>query len=1528
MGRRIYEDYSVLRESGVTNPDAAAALMPHLPGPMSAAVGQQFEIEENPIQRVSPDDLDIPVADSIPYFAQRAEDELGLAPHDASVVANEVANAFYTASSALAPSDDVVTRNVVQDLRSGKFNQFAEATAVTSDVPLEVPEAGISIPAMDQQFKHWRDVAAGRFVGKVDDAAVWRTDLEGIGAAFAATWGALQQGWFGYRIGETWSDILQRRLWPTVEITDDEGNTEQKSALSAVMEAGWDRMWAEMMQWSPRMFSADYRKRQAKAVKEARGKISDILETDWYQNVISGREVMEYNLMGYGWDPVRELNQPFSPGTGTLMRLPPLGTPEREQVDAAVHAGMAENYAQLRDTTGGKALMGGMAIMGAGIDMLEDPLLFAGELAPGLVNAGRKALAASSRARVTGAVARHTGSIDDTLRALDDATSWVEAAKKKLASNNTEDAQKQLAQANDNLVRLQAQYETFRQGAAEAMLVTDLPQANPALVARIGRTYLEANPEHAAEATETLLRNLQREADARVSIVERRLKSLQEGDDPQFFQQQLDLSKKEQAAIRETTEWFMSKAERPEQARLSQAFEEAIALDKPYQPESIVFPDERDMVLAFDQPEVVSHEILRNIRRGVAAKAPEEELMQWEVTYRMLQDGTLTPRQAMNRVTGLSGDDLIKLDIRSSRLSAQKNLPHTLDEVTLEDAPATIWNRATAGPDAGEQAGNAAMRLSGGGDMDDVYIRSMTVDTYLNSFGQRPRSLLGMDDAPNVYLGDEAFKTNVEAAEWQQSLWEKASDVFAKGLYPKSFHLRPMALLSHFREVAWALESVNPRLMRRVENALRAQEFEMQRMLGLFNAEFKALGLVDEAGKINEELAQHYGRILNYTPDSREYMQALADMQPYELRSMRRIREAFDFLADKQGLRNTDRRLTGYITHALDDADFPAGTLDPVWQGIPADEAIFQPWLEWRNVDPEHLAIDLVTATDRYLRAATKKIHIEPLLKDLRLAGARAGAVDPKLAWFSTYTNHLIDVLKGRPSVLGSFVDNAVANQGAWRRGAQLLDEMADEPVAGVADEIRPLPKDQAPISTRTREKVHGAVYGASTLAYMGALTGNRRYFPMAVATGLATSGARYGMWRTAEGIVSLARPEVRRLAEAAGVRNHLSHLLDPLTDADAAKTIQRLSERLSSMHLGTPSLQFSENVIRGWSFHAALSELMTRTGFRTVEDVQRAGLLNSYLSEAAFATQNINHRFGMLGRPPMLRRLTESGTTAATQFLTFPYKQLETLAWMTRENPGYIARYMAFSGAISRLGSSMGVDLGQYVSIPGVSDFDTKSIMTETLGSWVNLASETSRVLNREGDPQDLMVAARRVGEQATNLIPLANAMESWYRDISRLQTGEERRPGELVRKLDLGQFEWDEDASVAENLANIPLGFVGEDGGSTDMASILTGLRSTHANIEKAQFDGAMQEIKREAFYRRRIADEFEYALETGDKSEFRRVLQDAQSRGVMPPDLDRLTDRVVMSHALPRLVRLQADKMLATVETLQQMRAQQRR
>ena len=1543
MGNRIQDDYVQFRKAGISSPDSALAVMPAMKEPAVVASGMFWETTEAPPVRPPVGDTEVVAADTGQYVRDIFQIDYGFEPRDATVLADQVTEAMRATAGEPLAGDTAMTRNVIRDLRAGRFamaqadSDMGTATAVTLDTTLELPDLGVTIPNIDQFFTHQRNVAAGRYTEAVDSLAGYKTDMAGLMAAVDGTWGTLQQAWFGYRIGESWQDILRRRLWPMVVVRDDEGNEEKKAVLPHLMDLGFRRTMAEVSKWSPMMLSSAYRERRSENIREVREDIGELLESDWHQNVIRGDDVTAYNLMGYGWDPMTIT--PSNPSGIIMGRLPAAGTPERERVDAAVRQGMTEAYQKLGETAWGRT--GIMLLKGRGLvsEFVEDPLFFAGEAAPTAVNLGRRALALSTRARVTGAIARHTGAPFDVAAAMDDALEWAARTKRRydsmadqLAPNPEvlEQARIQMVQAQDNLVRLKAMQERFAEGTTEQFLTTNFPQANPVMVARIGRVYLESNPETAVHQVETMLRNLQREADVRVSIVKRRLETPQAADDPNFFRRQLALAEEEATNVRRATEWFESKASRPEASRLSETFREALVLDKPYAPDALDFA-EVDMALARENADVVRLEISRNLRRGMASGAPEEQLMQWEVTLNMLNDGTLTPAQAMRRVTQFSGDDLVRMDIKSARIGALRNTPESLVDVHLIDEPTTSWNRQTAGPDAGEQAGNAAMKLAAGADMDDVSIRAMTPDTYFNATAHSPRARLGMDDAPNAWLGDEAFRTNVEAAEWQQSIWERTSDVFAKGLYPKAHNFRPIALLAQMREVGWALENINPRLARRMENALMAEEWELQRMLGFFESEFRAAGIIDEAGEVIEEAALMWGKRMNLAPESEAYKAMMATLSPGEMRSLRRLRAGYDFMGDKLGLRNTDRRLVGHIAHVLDDADFPAGTIDPVFQGVPADEAVFFPFMEWRFKDPADLDINVVTATDRYIRGAVKKLHRQPLIEDLRQAGLQAALVDPKLGWANTYINHLIDILQGRPSVLGSFVQNMFANEGAFRRAAQMLDERYARPdsrMVGINEMIQAMPSDLAPVTSRVREKVHGAVYGASTLAYMGALGGNRRYFPMTISTGLATSGARFGWWRQNEGILMLARPEWRDLAEKAGVRNHFTRLLDPLSGTDAAKNIQKFSQWMSNQHLLTPSLQFSENTIRGWAFNAGLSELMTRTGFRSIDDVRRAGLLNSYIAEAAFTTQNINHRFGMFGRAPWMRRLSESLTTATTQFLTFPFKQAETLAWLFRENPGYIARYMAYSGALTRMGNAAGVDLGQYVGFPGVADLDTKSIMTETISTLLDAAIETRRVLAEEGDPSELNTIMKRAGEQTTNLVPFANMAQSWWRSYHQLTTGEDRRPYGLVRELDMGMYEWDDDKSVMENLSNIPLGFASEDGGPTDMASILTGLRATEANIEKAQYDAAMQQLKREAFYRRRISDEFAYMLNTGDDAEFNRLLQEALDKGVLPPEFERLANETVKSHALPRLLRLEADKIEQVYDVLDQIRSRQRR
>ncbi len=1493
-----YDKFATLRENGIALGDAGAVVFPELPGDAATAAAGELERQNQPTGP-APTEAEVAVQDSVPHFRQRFQ-----------ILGADSAEAFKQATL---------------------LGEEMTATAASLDTPLEIPEEGISIANLDQTMRHWRDMAAGRVTEGVSGWAGVGQDMVNLDTAFRSTWGALQQVWYGLRIGESPEEAIAR-FWPTASFPADEGESEERAVVWAATEMAMKRTLGEMGRWSPlyQFGPQSFRDNVEQTIAEARDLGSVLTSSEWHRGLLSAREVSEYNAAGFGFNPWAAAIPGLSDKV-FMDRLAPEGSEERLRMDALVREHATAAYAQMSESWHGRAAMLGIAMGNVIQDMVEDPLIVVGEAAPAVVTTARRALPVASRARVTAGLARHSGRPGDIMDALNDAESWVRNSERVFNRNQSDNAARQLAHAQRNLVRVKALREELKRGATERMRVELAPRANPETVAKLGRVYLQHadNADVAADQTMALMRHLEHEARARKVGLERRIANLEHSDDalaPSLFdaqqlgddipslQTQLDQAVAEQDQLAATRQWLQNKLQNPEGTRLEGSFRGAIEDQTPYEPMLV-----RMEQVSMDR-DTVGDELLRNIRRGMNEGANERELMGWEVRYRQLMDGTISPEDALTR-PNLTDKQLLEHDVMSARLASLRNSQEPLEMLTADDAAELLYNQSTVGPDAPSQAAEAARVLAAGGDIDDVQLRLMDVDTYLSSYGTRMRPELGMDDAPNVWAGPDAFRTQVEAADWQQSMWEKMGDKFAKGLYPRAWNYRPIALLQMLREPMWAVGSVNPRLMRRIDNALIGEDFEMQRLTGLFDSEFRALGILDKKGKVDPELAEKWFDLMDLDPTSPEFSAAMQELSAGEMRSFRRMRRVFDFMGDKQGLRDTDRHLVGYISHVMDEKMFAGGSMPPEFQGIPASEVVFHPYLQQRLGIEGKVQRDITVAVDRYIRASCRKLYVEPLIDDLRFAAGRAVYEDPSLSWFPTYTDHMINVLQGRPSWAGSMVDNVFASNKAMGRTIERVHQETGR-IAGVNDLVQPPRKRYVPLDPAVREKVHSTVYGATTLAYMGALTGNRRYFPMAVATGLTTTGGRYGTWRTLRGVLMNTLPQYRKLSQSAGVEKQWGKLLEPTGGNSMAQQVQRLSETLSNVHLGTPSLQYTENTIRGWTFHAALSDLMSKTGYRTWDEVADAGLANSYLAEAAQITQEINHRFGPLGRAPALRRLSESGTSAATQFLSFPFKQLETIASMTAQNPGYLGRYLAFSGAMSRLGSQHGVDLGQYVGVP--TDFDTQSIMTETLRHWMDVAVQTGKVLDGTGDPAALDDAVTMALEDVNNLIPISNAANSWIESYSNLQTGEVRRGGELVRELDLGQFEWDDSVSVGENLSRLPMGFYGEDGSQTDMASVLTGLRATSANIEKQQYDAANQQLRDVAYRKRRIAEELDHYLTTGDGVEYNRVLNRAIADGVLPPDLQRVAERSVRNHALPRLLRLQADQTEHALKVLQAIRA----
>jgi hypothetical protein len=1513
-------------------------------------------------------------------------------------------------------------------------------------------------------------------------------DVKLLVSSLVALTSAGQQGWYSFISGENMHDVADR-LWPDVDIRDDDGTVEKKAMVPYTLAAIGTRISGQILS----TFNVGP---HVSMIAAARQSGENLINTQ-SEHMLTRQTVSEYNLMGYG---------------AFANKLPLSGTKEREVYDQVIREEVSNEYMQWKYQDGlrGKAAMFLFPVFNAVGDLVEDPMILVSEAPKLMYTVARAALPVSTTARVTSAFARRTGRVSDLIVGVQDAEKWLAKSGDTLVATPTANNAARHMHAHKNVLRLKSDLAGAEQALSEKVRLRVAPRIHPDHIKPIADVYLVAPKATRAALTkefigkqtaaarkevralekqimatpgakgpqgslfddaalginrDDLLRQLdeaktnrvqwvetrmsfnQRSAHGRGARTEDMLKSevvkrgayrsrvLYTGNDSSDIMGSLEkyltsdlvptkggpplkamtanggIVNAPRKPRAKTPELRLADANRYTDAALASAkkrlegmsdetdfLREALdGLKKEGASQSTIDAATRELHLAEnkqgvlegwmdsrqrasellkgegkgsavvepgDPRKVTLRRIHENIQRGIAQGAPEGEIIQWEHLAAEVAAGRRVPANIMNR-PDISPQQLIVDSLNNARRKALSADPTPVRDYGMEGDNATqLAQRLALGPDHAESMAEAARLLASGADLDDVTFKGLSVELYNSSYAKRVRPERSGEDLALVdsWMGEEAYKTKVETAQWQQTLAERMGDRFVAALYPNTWNLRAAGLIQNAREPMRVLQSVNPKMYTRVHNALHAQEYELLRMNTIFSSELEFLGVKVRVGKagggpslgpefiVDERKAKQFYELMNMAPNSDKYLDGLAALTEGEARSIRRIRQELDYIGNKLGIAETDKYIEGYVSHVFDRRWFDGGNRPPEFGDLGANAEIYMQQLLTRD-GIEGYVPDLALALDTYARAASRKLHMEPLLQDLETAvSVHQRAVKGQDEWFVQYVNHMINNFKGKPTTLGQWVDLqgtaarahlkgwSVVESGSRKLGSN-LEKVGEHMVASgkglgpgklgqtieaVGSQV--IGKGEALTANGLPRYVSGdasrTAMGVYSLAYASVLTGSKRYFPMAVATGLATTGARYGLFNTLHGIMAMATPEGRALAKSAGIDRQWLQIME-------SPAWRKASEAASKAWVFGPSIHATENLVRGWTFHACLGDLMRKQGLKHWDDVVEAGLSNSFLHEAVRATEEVNHLFGQLGKPAAWGRFSRSFTAGGTQFLSFMPKQTEEILSQIMANPGYLGQYMMLSGAITRTGSEIGVDMSDYVGfgyLPGKVS-DTQSMSLETLGSLVQVTGDMGNHMLGSGDPVKTKHDTETLSRNLLGYIPLYNAARQNVRTIQTLRTGQQFAGGELVRDVDIGQFEWDDKQGLLQNLSNIPQGFVPKPGqsGPTEMSSVLSSMNSLQGKLERQQFAAMRTNALEKTYYIERMADDLSEMVRTGNDAGFNETLTKMMDDGIFPSDIAGTMSREALKTVVPRLLREQMRDtrlMINNVEDMQRL------
>jgi hypothetical protein len=600
-------------------------------------------------------------------------------------------------------------------------------------------------------------------------------------------------------------------------------------------------------------------------------------------------------------------------------------------------------------------------------------------------------------------------------------------------------------------------------------------------------------------------------------------------------------------------------------------------------------------------------------------------------------------------------------------------------------------------------------------------------------------------------------------------------DKWGRGLTPGSMVPKRLSsmfnshgdAISNLREPMRFLERHSPETWRKLRNAVLRHDQERDLFIE------KAMTAAEEAGlvfnrarrtgwnpkkhfaphEIDPERDKLAATLLNTIPGTDEHNAAreLAQQKfPSLLKFHRTMRIMFDQLAQQQGIAGTERYLEGYLRATTKVAAFRKGARPAEYIGITRKGASLLGHLMDRKgpvqIDSAMEAIEL------YARNSYRAIIMEPMYAELeQVSEELVGKVGPHAA---TYMNDLVNQLKGKPSFL-----------------AQRLDDQ----VAGIRAALG---------QSYSPGQMERQLAGISGLIWAGTLPGNPRYPVMQIATAIATTTGRFGIYRTARGLMQMATPEGRAIARAAGTDRMFEQVFE-------SNTFRQFSAFMGDLPTPSPvgawSTSATENFIRGMTFHAAVDLHLNKLGFATLKEAQSAGMIDRIVFESLRASEEVNHLFGPLGKSPFISRLTSNATsTFFTQFLSFMPKQSEELVAMgVRQGPGAIMEYMGMSGALARNAAmELGVDLSEYVGFgylpkEGRDIQSPGSRLLQDALLWGASATE----LDKAGMAQHGESLLRGLPSLFPGYVALNTAMKAGQRYMSGEVTSSK---GEKMRELD----------------------------------------------------------------------------------------------------------------------------------------------
>lgn len=555
------------------------------------------------------------------------------------------------------------------------------------------------------------------------------------------------------------------------------------------------------------------------------------------------------------------------------------------------------------------------------------------------------------------------------------------------------------------------------------------------------------------------------------------------------------------------------------------------------------------------------------------------------------------------------------------------------------------------------------------------------------------------------------------------------------GLSPHSMweNSKSMAFSYFFREPMRMLETHVPGAWDLMRGHMKTRDYHMNHYMGYLNDVFEKYGILNRNqaaakgakafGIRNAGLTvdQHKNRalwdLLDAKRGSAEWDDALRHYGLKEgddlVKAHDEVRAMLDYIGKTQLGLSGDEFIEGYITHvAKAEGWFEKGL---PWEYRGSARSGSTPGFLQERTGVLGDNVGAVDALDGYIRGVTKHLYTDPMLAELdNLVEDMARKFPQKAEYLRKASTMLRATVKGETSTVGQFIDFLPGGLGeASRRVASTI----------------------------------------GALTYSAALTGNPRYVIMSLAQNINSTAAEFGALRTLKGLARQFTTEGKVAARAVGLADEHAKIMDHMTNK-----VGEWAADLRPLMLPT-SITDTEFMIRGVTFHASVDDQLMRLGFKSFKEAP-VGVQREILAKAVKDTESINHVFGVVGRPVWMSRFSKTGTAVGTQFMSFPFKQTETLWQHSKNNPGFMWDYLVMAGQLVHIGHKANVELQDYVGVGYAKDFtgsrDLTSMPVDTMSSMLNFVTTAF-------DPEALSTekwdAVDDLSKGLTNLIPMKTA-------------------------------------------------------------------------------------------------------------------------------------------------------------------------